>query len=188
MKEITTYDNLQELHEEALSYNIKTINNNNFSFHVEKNGLSSLSAGYLITPDGNVIKVFSDEEHTTILRDYLNKFLENEIPYNYELYESLCLLLNEYNHIIYYGVKEEHIRDMYANQGNTAGCGQFFIPDELCKVNEIQENIIKEIINSNYSFLSGREILPLKYQSTSIPTMEPIDKLIEELNNIKRVR
>ena len=172
--------------QQVVAQKVSGINGNEFEFNIENKQVSSLSPGYIIRPDGVVIKVLNTEDHDDVFNRYLNSFLENDTPVNYNIAKSISLLLNEYGHIIYYGVKTCDSMDIYSHQGNTNGYAFFFVPDNYDIITEEQINIISDIISSNYSLISNHEILPLKYQSITSFQPEPIDELLNKINKIKR--
>ncbi len=100
----------------VITQKIKGLNGNEFDFNIEVNQACSLSPGYIIRPDGIVIKVMNNEDHDDVFSRYLNNYLGNEIPTQYNIAKSISLLLNEYGHIIYYGVKTCDSMDIYSHQ------------------------------------------------------------------------
>ena len=170
-----------DIRKDALSNNVKTINGNTFSFHVEKNELSVISGSYIIAPDGTTIKIFNNEDHSTVFSNYINKYLENDNNEVYHYVKCIDLLTNHYNHVLYWGVKEEDIKDIYARQ-STNGYAFFILPDDLSKLSNIQIEKINELINSNHSILFKKDIIELKYQTTNMLEAAPISELIQAIN------
>ena len=159
---------------------------NKFLFNVEDSGVSSLSPGYIIRPDGITVKVENHEDHDDVFSRYINSYINNDEETKYFVGKAITMLTNEYGHIIYYGIKTSDAMDIYTNQGNTNGYAFFFIPDDINSITEEQVNVINEIMSSNYSTISQQEILPIKYQSIHSPEVEPIDNLINQLMNTKK--
>lgn len=167
---------------------IKNLYGNDFKFNTEQDIVSTLSPGYIIRPDGVIIKVMGNEDHDDVFNRYLKEYLEHDDLNTFHVAKCIELLTNSYGHVIYYGIKTSDAKDIYSQQGNVDGCGFFFIPDDLSVLTDIQKEKCLEIINSNYSPVSKREMLPLKYQTISQTEVNPIDSLISILEDTKQKR
>lgn len=167
---------------------IKTLYGNEFEFNTEQNLVSSLSPGYIIRPDGIIAKVNGNEDHSDVFNRYLKGYLEQNDLNVYHQNKCINLLTNDFGHVIYYGVKVSDAKDLYARQGNVDGCGFFFIPDDTSVLTDIQKEKCLDIINSNISPISKREILPLNYQSMGQDELLPIDSLLPILNGKTKKR
>ena len=165
---------------------IKTLYGNDFKFNTEQDIVSTLSPGYIIRPDGVIIKVMGNEDHDDVFNRYLKGYLEHDDLNTFHVAKCIELLTNSYGHVIYYGIKTSDAKDIYSQQGNVDGCGYFFIPDDLSVLTDIQKEKCLEIINSNCSPVSKREMLPLNYQTISQMEVKPIDSLISILEDTKQ--
>ncbi len=120
----------------------------------EKEYLSVLSAGYIITNEGLCIKINDEDDHSNIFTKFINKY--NDIEYEkwmyYETTEAILPLLN-YGNVIYIGIKMKDTQ-----RYNSKGYGILAIPTNITKS---QKECIDTLLQSNKSIFSGSEILEL---------------------------
>lgn len=100
---------------------LKNINEESFLYHVaNKNEISILNAGYIITPDGDFIEVKDTDSHGIIFSDYLNKYLDRNTTKTIDVLEA-SKELNLLNHIVYLGIKTEDVKQVYTNKSSLEG-------------------------------------------------------------------
>ena len=71
---------------------------------VEKEDVSVLEGGYLITKDGQFIPVKDGQDHDKVFNEYLNKYECRETPVHYDTPKAFTILVNDGN-IVYMGRK-----------------------------------------------------------------------------------
>ena len=61
---------------------------------VEKEDVSVLEGGYLITKDGQFIPVKDGQDHDKVFNEYLNKYECRETPIHYDTAKAFTILVN----------------------------------------------------------------------------------------------
>ena len=121
---------------------------------VEKEDVSVLEGGYLITKDGQFIPVKDGQDHDKVFNEYLNKYECRETPVHYDTAKAFTILVNDGN-IIYMG------RKMGDNLNTIEGAYIVLMPYE--DLTEEQEEAIDILKKSNIGKVFKREIVPLTF-------------------------
>ena len=121
---------------------------------VEKEDVSVLEGGYLITKDGQFIPVKDGQDHDIVFSEYLNKYECRETPVHYDTAKAFTILVNDGN-IVYIGKK---MRD---NLNTIEGTYIVIMPYE--DLTEEQEEAIDILKKSNVGKVFKREIVPLTF-------------------------
>ncbi len=122
--------------------------------------ISSLSAGYIILPTGEIIEVKDDEDHASKFSNYLNNyFCRKELKY-LDILEASRELTN-INCIVYLGIRTEDIKTSLVG----LGYGIFILPNNYEENITIgQKNACLKIIESNKSLFGDYEKMDLQFQ------------------------
>lgn len=121
---------------------------------VEKEDVSVLEGGYLITKDGQFIPVKDGQDHDKVFNEYLNKYECRETPVHYDTAKAFTILVNDGN-IVYMG------RKMGDNLNTIEGAYIVLMPYE--DLTEEQEEAIDILKKSNVGKVFKREIVPLTF-------------------------
>lgn len=113
---------------------------------VEKEDVSVLEGGYLITKDG--------QDHDIALSEYLNKYECRKTPVYYDTAKAFTILVNDGN-IVYIG------RKMGDNLNIVEGAYIVLMPYE--DLTEEQEEAVDILKKSNIGKVFKREIVPLTF-------------------------
>lgn len=158
---------------------IKRYDGTEFEFKVaEKNSISVLEPGYIITPDGEFIPVTDKENHGDIFSKYLTKYLNSSEELNLEALEA-CRELLKLNHIVYIGIRGRNMKIVYTNGGGRSrDFGMFLLPENY------QQNLTKEqkassltLLNTNKSIFGNRPIMDINIQYFNDQIIEMSDFL-----------
>ena len=121
---------------------------------VEKEDVSVLEGGYLITKDGQFIPVKDGQDHDKVFNEYLNKYECRETPVHYDTPKAFTILVNDGN-IVYMGRKKGD------NLNTIEGAYIVLMPYE--DLTEEQEEAIDILKKSNVGKVFKREIVPLTF-------------------------
>ena len=120
----------------------------------EKEDVSVLEGGYLITKDGQFIPVKDGQNHEEVFNEYLNKYECRETSVHYDTAKAFTILVNDGN-IVYMG------RKMGDNLNTIEGAYIVIMPYE--DLTEEQEEAIDILKKSNVGKVFKREIVPLTF-------------------------
>ena len=136
---------------------IKGVNDQNFTFRtMDRDSISVLETGYVITPDGHAVNVEDKENHSVVFSNYYNTYTESSDKEAYDLF-NVALKLTQLNHVCYLGIKT-------SNGENIDGLGVFLLPENLESLTDAQSEMMKLLIDSNKSQYGYSEKFDLKFQ------------------------
>lgn len=161
-----------------------------FRFRIaSRDEISTLNAGYIITPDGDFIDVKDEEAHSAIFSDYLDQYLNREVHKYLDTLEAAKELVS-LNHIVYLGLKTEDAKTMYTNKNLDVGSGYgvFILSDSFeDTITDEQKNSCLHLIKTNISIFGNYDKLELQFNKISSEKSISRDEfmLILESNNRK---
>lgn len=145
---------------------------------------SVLTAGFILSPDGDYFLIKDDDAHTDVINYCLNYIYKNKTFVHYDQFEGIRAL-TQLNYIVYMGIKTVDSR-----RAVSSGLGLFCFPENYATT-EVQEQIIYEVLNTNYSKITSKAIFDLKFNQFS--TKDAANEISEEefynirnLNNTKK--
>ena len=121
---------------------------------VEKEDVSVLEGGYLITKDGQFIPVKDGQDHDKEFNEYLNKYECRETPVHYDTAKAFTILVND-------GIIVHMGRKMGDNLNTIEGAYIVLMPYE--DLTEEQEEAIDILKKSNVGKVFKGEIVPLTF-------------------------
>lgn len=145
----------------------------------QKEEISVIEGGYIITPKGEIIVIKDNDEHRIVFSKYLNSFLElddNKIYNTFEATKMLC----ELGCCVYSGIRLEYIKNKLANLDKSMASLTF--PSNLNLLTETQSKICIELISKNKSLLGDNEKIHIQYGSFP-DNVYTKDEIILILNN-----
>ncbi len=172
---------------------LKNINNEEFEYEVQNasgGGVSVLEPGYVITPSGEFIPIYNGEDHNVVFSDYFNKYFANDVPVLHESSEAMVELV-KINHIVYYGLREAELANIY-NNGNVdqEGVGYLILPTNYKEIiTEEQKKALKVLLVSNKSLFGNYDKMHIRVRETVYGTdldKEDFELFLESENEIAR--
>lgn len=165
---------------------LHTISGKEFKFRIQdRDNINVMSAGYIITPNGEFVDIKDNENHEDIFSKYINNYLENTISVKYSLFRAIQILLS-YNHIIYYGIKETNLKNLYSNLGEGNGYAYMFLPDSLDDLENDQKECCTKLLSTNRSLFGNYDKINLKIEQfnkeKNLTAEEFIDKLTTKIS------
>lgn len=164
---------------------LKSYYNNSFAFRVEeKDSVSVLCGGYVITPEGQFVNVLDNEDHGDIFSNYLRSYLEE--PYRTDE-DSLhaMISLTKLNHIVYSGIKlGDHVLEGDLDQGYSL----MVFPDDLSSLTDSQKESCLAFFETNKSIFGGYKKVELQihdFSNKSYSQEELTEKFKSELEKKK---
>ena len=150
------------------------------------NNLSVLSPGYIISPEGNIVTVLDDEDHSDVFERYLTNNCGKRELIGLHQAKQIDVLTNILGNVIYYGIKTGDTKYIYGCNDVNSSVGYFFVPDDMTNLTEQQRQICLKILESNRSALTGKDKIELHYQSihSDVGTQEELLSLLT--NNVKK--
>ena len=149
---------------------LKTINGNTFEFRTEeKDFVSVLTGGYIITKDGKFIDVKDAENHSDIFTSYLRKYLEDD---NHNIVDTLIgsKELTSLNHIVYLVVKESDIKESYGlGSGTSADDVVLLFPSNSEEITKEAAESCLHLISTNKSIFGNYEKVHINYHNFDVP-------------------
>ena len=136
---------------------------------VPEDEISSLAAGYIITPTGDFIGVEDEEAHSTIFSSYLDQYLNRNVQHYLDTLEATKELVS-LNHIVYLGLKMEDSKTLYVNKnlGSGSGYGIFILSDNFeDTMTDEQRNSCLKLIKTNISIFGNYDKLELQFNKIS---------------------
>lgn len=100
---------------------LENINGDYFSFRVrEREWVSVLEAGYIITPDGSFVNVLDSEDHSNIFTNYIRCYMG---IHNGRVFQTMEAIqeLTSLGHIAYLGLKPVDMRNMMTCSESVGG-------------------------------------------------------------------
>lgn len=169
---------------------LKNIIGEEFLYDVaNKNEISILNAGYIITPAGDFIEVKDSDSHNIIFLNYLNKYLNTKLSSKLDVLEASKELTN-LNHIVYLGIKTEDIKQTYSNKNSPGGGFAIFILPNAYEstITSEQKESCLQLISTNKSLFGNYN--KIEFQVYKIDEEDEIDlnnfMTILENSNYKR--
>lgn len=140
---------------------LKTITGKEFSFKTEdKDNISVLCPGYVITPDGEFVDIKDNEDHSSVFTDYLKEYLEEPNQTYLDIIRGIRLL-TELNHIVYLGVRPEDV-NRFLNAQPT-DMGYIILPDDSEKITPEQAQSCLNLIETNKSKFGNYNIINISF-------------------------
>ncbi len=143
---------------------LKTISNKTFWMEgcTIADYLSVLSAGYIITPDGNCIFISDQSDHSDVCSNYIYQFLETKYIF-YQSTEAIQILTTEpFSCVVYNGIRPKDLKQVYQEHTNAEGYGIFFLPITK-ELTEEQKIACQNLLNSNCSIFGNHEKIELSF-------------------------
>lgn len=126
------------------------------------NEVSTLGAGYIITPSGEFIEVKDDDSHAEVFSYYLDSYLCRKGHKYYDTLEA-AKHLTSVNHIVYLGLKAAEMKDMTTNLTGV-GFGVFLLPDGYENtITSEQCEACLTLIKTNKSLFGNYEKIELQF-------------------------
>lgn len=125
-----------------------------------KEEMSVIEGGYIITPTGEIIVVKDKDEHRIVFSNYINAYLENNSD---RIYDTLTAtkMLCELGCCVYAGIRTEYIRNELENLEKSMGSLTF--PNSFEYLTDIQREICLHLISTNKSILGNHEKIFIQY-------------------------
>ncbi len=144
---------------------LDTITGKKFAFRTaDKENISVLCPGYIITPTGEFVDIKNEEDHSSIFTDYLRKYPEDDGFAYMDTYRG-ARRLAELNHIIYLGVKTEDVHDLLTATNRTTDIGMIILPSDFEDISPIQAQSCLDLIQTNKSLFGNYEKINLSFYS-----------------------
>ena len=160
---------------------LHTISGKEFKFRIQdRDNINVMSAGYIITPNGEFVDILDSEDHSDIFSRYINNYLENQLSANYSIFKAICLLTS-LNHIVYFGVKSKDAKIIYNDLGNAEGFGTVFLPDNIEELTEEQKDSCTKLIATNRSLFGNYDKIQLNFQQVNTHNYLSKDELLDKL-------
>ena len=138
---------------------LKSINNNSFEMEeTEKEYISVLAEGYIITKDGSFLCV-GHNDHSDIFSTYLANYLEK--PGYFKQTTDAAKEICELGNVTYFGVR---LGDKVKDTSMTSGHGVLVLPTELT---ENQEEAVVNLLKTNKSIFGDRKKMSIQIATFS---------------------
>ena len=138
---------------------LKSQNDNFFDFRVEeKDSISVLAAGYIITPEGKFVNVLDSEAHSNVFSNYLRAYTEDIYRPEEDTFHAIRSL-TKLNHIAYMGIK---LGDPVFNSGDNQGYALLVLPDDLSSLTNEQRHACLMLFECNKSIFSSSKKVELE--------------------------
>ena len=164
---------------------LESINGNEFEFRVEeKDNVSVLSGGYIITPSGDFVNVLDNEDHSDVFSCYLGLYLENPQRQAEDTIHALRSL-TKLNHICYTGIK---LGDNYIEGNNEKGYALLVLPSDISGLTLEQKKSCLDFFRTNKSIFGNYEKVELQirdFDGMCYTQAELTDRFTADVNFLK---
>ncbi len=145
--------------------------------------LSVLTAGYIITIEGEIIKIEDYQNHQEIFSKFYQLYLNISSYTLYELFTIIELLTSKLGHIIYIGTKTDR-----AYISANSHCGNVILPNTNT-ITALQHEALNHILKTNISIFKDyngntKDIVNINFFNCNDEMILPKDIIINE--GIKR--
>ena len=123
---------------------MKTLFGNELAWKEYKDEISPYSTGYIFRPDGQVIGILPDDDHSSVFSQYYSDYTELETPITMEIDKASAKLCGELNHSLYIGVRLRYSMNYYTSV--------LIVPNNIDDVPEEEKNVIKSLLEAQHSY------------------------------------
>ncbi len=127
---------------------------------VDKEFISVLGAGYIITPEGVFIGVGDTEDHDDVFSRYIHATCDFEDRNHYNTTKGAQILCDNGN-IVYFGLKARDVE--VGIKSSNKGYGVLFFPSAIETVTDKQKEAIRDLLGTNISRFSKEKLLDMSY-------------------------